>query len=138
MPSSAVQSVLFFRVYREAALPLYAAIVAELCGTSHLPFQLATTLEDIGQEFIRLAEQVNGELIQRGILDREVDADLTVEAQIDAILDCIAKKDHAAQPMGREGITPALTNETIQQALKIAFIMTHDLPIAGDATRAVI
>ncbi|MGT2480103.1 hypothetical protein ACU4GR_17470 [Methylobacterium oryzae CBMB20] len=37
MPSSAAQSVLFFRMYREAALPLYAAIVEDLCGSPHLP-----------------------------------------------------------------------------------------------------
>ncbi|WP_267353721.1 MULTISPECIES: hypothetical protein [unclassified Methylobacterium] len=57
MPSSPAHTVLFLRTYREAALPIYSGMVDELCGSPYLPFQLATTLEDIGQHFLRLADR---------------------------------------------------------------------------------
>lgn len=129
--SLATQSVLFFRVYREVALVLYAALVEEICNSPSLPYQLATTLEDIGQGFIKLADQVNDELDRRGLLDREVEAELTVEAQIEAFLACTfvargdPKSDASAEQEG------AVLNRTLfEQALRIALTMIHDLPIA--------
>ncbi|WP_091859605.1 hypothetical protein [Methylobacterium brachiatum] len=126
---------MFFRAYKEVAFPLYEALITELCGSPHLPFQLATTLEDIGQAFIRLAEQVNTTLKRRGILDLEVEADSTIEAQIEAILIRLAKEERLIRSPVRGQAIPALTNETVQQAIRIALLMTHDLPIAGEAAR---
>jgi hypothetical protein len=130
MPSSSAQSVLFFRVYREAALPLYAAMVEELCTSAHLPFQLATILEDIGQGFIRLADHVNAALEGRGLLGREVDPDLTVEAQIESLL---ARMLNGDQPATLDTIAQeyvGLNQAAFQDALRIALVMTHDLPLA--------
>ena len=128
MPSSAERSVLFFRTYREATLPLYAAVVEELCASQHLPFQLATVLEDIGQEFIRLGEKVNAALGRLGALEREVDADLTLEAQIDNAM--VQFTLRGSSPLGgAKNLVPALTDESFRQALRIALIMTHDLPV---------
>ncbi|WCS23695.1 hypothetical protein LOK46_21375 [Methylobacterium sp. NMS14P] len=130
MPSSAERSVLFFRTYREATLPLYAALVDELCASPHLPFQLATVLEDIGQDFIRLGETVNAALDRLGALEHGVDADLTVEAKIEAV---IARFTLAGlmKPVGEGSPGPAPTDESFRQALRIALVMTHDLPIVG-------
>ncbi|WP_375454124.1 hypothetical protein [uncultured Methylobacterium sp.] len=94
MSSLPSQSVLFFRIYREVTMPLYAAMITELCASPHLPFELETTLEDIGQKFIRLADEVNVELRRRGLLDREADPDDTVEAKIEG---------YAEAPHGRDG-----------------------------------
>ncbi|WP_139342615.1 hypothetical protein [Methylobacterium radiotolerans] len=129
MPSSAERSVLFFRIYREATLPLYAAVVEELCVSPHLPFQLATVLEDIGQEFIRLGALVNAALDRLGLLEHEVDADLTVEAQIDTVMSRLATSGpFMSTGCGYSG--SILTDATLQRALRMALIMTHDLPIA--------
>jgi hypothetical protein len=128
MSVSSAPTVLFFRVYREISLPLYAALVEQLCDSADLPFQLATVLEDIGQGFVRLGETVNAALARRGLLDREVDADLTVEARIDAILTRVAEADDAP------GL--ALSDELLQRALRIALQMTLDLPKAGLAASA--
>lgn len=133
MPSSAARSVLFFRTYREAALPLYAAVVEELCVSPHLPFQLATVLEDIGQDFIRLGETVNAALDRLGALEREVDADRTVEAQIEAVLRRVVNTDELLQGSGVDADGPALSRDVVQQALRLALHMTHDLPIASQA-----
>ncbi|MCB4802624.1 hypothetical protein QO001_002176 [Methylobacterium brachiatum] len=131
MPSTTAQSVLFFRVYREAALPLYDALVSDLCSSPHLPFQLATTLEDIGQAFIGFANAVNGELKRRGVLDQEVEPDQTIEAQIDALLARLVDGDSAVQAglIGR--VFPALKEEAVRRALKVALVTQHDLPIAA-------
>lgn len=131
MLTAPAQSVLFFRIYREAAFPLYAALVDDLCNSPHLPFQLATTLEDIGQGFMKLAEQINGELMQRGVLDQEVDADQTIEALIDALMAGLTSSGLAkwAPPDGSPLL--ALTDETLQRALRAALLMIHDLPIAA-------
>ncbi|MDH2310316.1 hypothetical protein [Methylobacterium brachiatum] len=136
MSTSAARSVLFFRVYREVALPLYTALVRELCDSSHLPFQLATTLEDIGQAFIGLAAEVNGELKRRGILDQEVEADQTIEAQIETLLTRLMDGDRPASLGGIERGLPALKTDILQQAIKIALVMTHDLPTAGKDNRS--
>lgn len=134
MPSSATHSVLFFRVLREAALPIVDSLIDELCGSSHLPFQLATTLEDIGQHFMRLAERVNGELNHRGLLDDEVDAERTVEAQIDNLLVWMCDSGlptlmnvagPSAQPVAM------LKHEAVRDAVRLALVMTHALPIAA-------
>ncbi len=135
MPSSAERSVLFFRTYREATLPLYAALVDELCASPHLPFQLATVLEDIGQDFIKLAETVNAALDRLGALDREVDADQTIEARIDAVMARLARIGSSMLSIadGQAGLI--LTDETFQRALRIALAMTYDLPIVGRGDR---
>ncbi|PJI55689.1 hypothetical protein CTI14_02640 [Methylobacterium radiotolerans] len=130
MPSSAERSVLFFRTYREATLPLYAALVDELCASPHLPFQLATVLEDIGQDFIKLAETVNAALNRLGALEREVDANLTLEAQIDAATAHFTLNE-SSRPAGEGSPRLLLTDESFRQALRIALVMTHDLPIIG-------
>ncbi|MFF9551088.1 hypothetical protein [Methylobacterium fujisawaense] len=122
---------LFFRTYCEAALPLYSALVTDLCGSSQLPFQLATTLEDIGQGFMRLAEEVNGELARRGLLDLEADAELCIEAQIETVMTRFAASGLATRTDTDRHLSPALTVESFRQALRIALVMTHDLPIAG-------
>lgn len=130
MPASTERSVLFFRIYLEVTLPLYAAVVEELCASPHLPFQLATVLEDIGQEFIRLGALVNAALDRLGLLEHEVDADLTVEAQIDTVMSSLATSEpFMSAGCGHSG--SILTDATLQRALRIALIMTHDLPIAG-------
>jgi hypothetical protein len=126
---SSTPTILFFRVYREAALPLYAALVEQLCDSADLPFQLATVLEDIGQEFIRLGASVNAALERLGVLEREVDADLTVEAQIDALLAQLPL-DRLSSPADH-GIPGLMSiDESLRQALRIALVMTHDLPVA--------
>ncbi len=131
MPSSAERSVLFFRTYREATLPLYAALVDELCASPHLPFQLATVLEDIGQDFIKLAETVNGELERRGLLEYETEAEQTIEAKIDAFLAClfVAHRDPMSDTLG-EAANAGLDRALVEQALKTALTMMHDLPVA--------
>lgn len=129
MPTSAAQSILLFRTYREAILPFYASVVEELCASPHLPFQLATVLEDIGQQFMKLGEMVNAALDRLGVLEREVDADSTIEAQIDAAMACFTP-DMVSTAAGDGSPSLALTNESFRQALRIALVMTHDLPIA--------
>lgn len=131
MPSAAARSVLFFRTYREATLPLYAALVDELCASPHLPLQLATVLEDIGQEFIKLAETVNAALNRLGALDHEVDADLTIEARVNAVMARFARIGSSMLSIADGQAAPALTDESFRQALRIALVMIHDLPIAG-------
>lgn len=131
MPSAAARSVLFFRTYREATLPLYAALVDELCASPHLPLQLATVLEDIGQEFIKLAETVNAALNRLGALDHEVDADLTIEARVDAVMARFARIGSSMLSIADGQAGPALNDESFRQALRIALVMIHDLPIAG-------
>ncbi|MEL6064273.1 MULTISPECIES: hypothetical protein [unclassified Methylobacterium] len=133
MTSSATHSVLFFRAFREAALPILDSLVDELCGSPHLPFQLATTLEDIGQHFIRLAEQVNDTLDQRGLLGDEVDADLTVESRIDNLLMWMCDSGlptlmNAAGP-GAQPIS-MLKHEAVREAVRLALVMTQSLPVA--------
>lgn len=130
MPSSVELSVLFFRTYREATLPLYAAVVEELCASPHLPFQLATVLEDIGQDFIKLGETVNAALNRLGVLEREVEADLTVEAEIDALMAQFTRGG-LSLPVGGGNPGQASTEANFQRALRIALIMTHDLPLNG-------
>lgn len=130
MPTSAARSVLFFRTHREATLPFYATVVEELCLSPHLPFQLATVLEDIGQEFMKLGETVNAALDRLGALEREVDADTTIEAQIDAVMARFTPGRFSTSGTdGHSGST--LTDESFRQALRLALVMTHDLPIAG-------
>lgn len=130
MPSSAERSVLFFRIYREATLPLYAAVVEELCASPHLPFQLATVLEDIGQDFLKLGETVNAALARLGALKHEVDANLTLEAQIDAAM-ARFELSESSRPAGEGSPGLVLTDESVRQALRIALVMTHDLPLVG-------
>jgi hypothetical protein len=129
--SLATQSVIFFRVYREVALVLYTNLVEDLCSSPSLPYQLATTLEDIGQGFMKLAERVNGELERRGLLEYEAEAEETIEAKIEAFLAglFVAHRDPVSDTpveVADAGLNWAL----VEQALKIALTMTHDLPIA--------
>lgn len=116
-------------------MPLYDNLIDNLCASEHLPFQLATILEDIGQAFIRLADQVNGELARRGVLGQEVEADLTTEAQIDAILARLGDDDPSMRAGSIERAFPALKDEAVRRALKIALIAQHGLPIAPDVGR---
>jgi hypothetical protein len=125
MPSSSEHSVLFFRVYREAAIPLYGVLVDELCRSPHLPFQFATVLEDIGQAFIRFAEQANEALAERGLLDQEVEAESTVEARIEALV------AQWADAGARGGAGLMLEADAVRAAVKIALVLTQGLPLAG-------
>lgn len=133
MPSSPAHTVLFLRTYREAALPIYSGMVDELCGSPYLPFQLATTLEDIGQHFLRRAEQVNGELERRGLLDAEVDADLTVEARIENLLGWMCESGLPSL-MNADGPSAPpvsmLKHEAVRDAVRLALVMTQSLPVA--------
>lgn len=128
--SLAAQSVPFFRVYREVTLALYTTLVEELCSSPGLPYQFATTLEDIGQGFMKLADRVNGELERRSLLDREVEAEHTVEAKIEAFLACtfVTHRDPLSNMPG-EAANAGLDWALVEQALKIALTMTHDLPV---------
>ncbi|MEK6298993.1 MAG: hypothetical protein V4793_48160, partial [Paraburkholderia tropica] len=110
-------------------------LVDELCASPHLPFQLATVLEDIGQDFIKLAETVNAALNRLGALDREVDPDRTIEARIDAVMARLARIGSSMLSIadGQPGLI--LTDETFQQALRIALAMTYDLPIVGSGAQ---
>ncbi|MCJ2050284.1 hypothetical protein [Methylobacterium sp. J-070] len=131
MSVSSAPTVLFFRVYREISLPLYTALVEQLCHSADLPFQLATVLEDIGQGFIRLGETVNAALARRGLLDREVDADLTVEARIEAVM-ADGTLSELIKRLTADGHRDSmLTEESIRQAFGVGFVLTHDLPLAG-------
>ena len=136
MPSSPTHTVLYFRTYRETALPIYGAMVDELCASPHLPFQLATALEDIGQHFLRLAEQVSGELERRGLLHAEVDADLTVEARIDDLLGWMCESGlptlmNAAGPSSPP--VAMLKHRAVRDAVRLALVMTQALPLAGSS-----
>lgn len=120
-------AVLFFRTYREVQLPLYTAMVNSLCASQQLPHELATTLEDIGQVFVQLSERLNAELIRRGVFDDEADADGTVEARINAMVEAAVSRSNKGRM--KDGSNP-FQDEVFVQAIRTALVMVHDLPIA--------
>ncbi|WP_375465576.1 hypothetical protein [uncultured Methylobacterium sp.] len=127
MPSRPSQSVLFFRLYREVTVPLYADMVAQICASPDLPLELATIMEDIGHEFIGFGSALNAELVRRGLLDEVADADQTVEARIDALVEEITAR---REPPRSRGAGRLLSQASTQQALKAALVMALDLPSA--------
>lgn len=124
------QSVLFFRLYREVTVPLYAGMVERICASPEMPFELATTLEDIGQAFIRFAETLNAELLRRGILDDEVEADGTVEAGIEALVETITAQPRRGRADSDDRLRALMADPSTHQAIKAALVMVQDLPIA--------
>lgn len=130
MSSLSSKSVLFFRVYREVTVPLYAGMVEQVCASPDLPMELATTLEDIGQEFIGFAAALNEELLRRGILGDVADADQTVEARIDALVERITASGKALTSRRSLPVGAFLSEASTRQALKAALAMVWDLPSA--------
>ncbi len=74
---------LYFRTYMHTVFPLQASIVESMCKAPRVPHELATVLEDIGQAYCRLADELNAELIRRKELSDEAEADDTAEAKIE-------------------------------------------------------
>ncbi|MGN8093658.1 hypothetical protein [Methylobacterium sp. 22177] len=65
-----------------------------------------------------------------GALKREVDANLTLEAQIDAAMARFTL-DGSSRPAGEGSPGLLLTVASFRQALRIALVTTHTLPTAG-------
>jgi len=74
---------LYFRTHIHTVFPLHAALVEAMCKAPRVPLELATVLEDIGQGYCRLADEVNAELKRRNELGDEPDYEDTAEARID-------------------------------------------------------
>ncbi len=109
----------------------------DLCGSPHLPFQLATTLEDIGQGFVRLAEQINDRLKRRGLLDQGRSKRTGPSRRISERLLAGMRAGGETAPFTGVALRGSvLSPEAIREAFKLALIMTHDLPIPGAALTA--
>lgn len=58
-----------------------------MCRGPRIPLALATALEDIGQGYCRLADEVNAELVKRNELRNEPDSEDTAEARINECIE---------------------------------------------------
>ncbi|WP_342150391.1 hypothetical protein [Methylorubrum sp. SB2] len=73
---------LYFRSLLDVAVPLHRCLVEEMCQSGKPPLELATRLEDIGQAFIAMAQDLAGALIDQGRMADEPDPDDYAEARI--------------------------------------------------------
>lgn len=119
------QTELYFRTHIHTVLPLHAALVEAMCRAPRVPQELATVLEDIGQGYCRLADDLNAELIRRGELAVASQAeDEGAETRIDAFVErLIASLGHIEFADGQ------------RLSARHAF-EAHD--VAGDALRTVL
>ncbi|MCJ2082071.1 hypothetical protein [Methylobacterium sp. J-090] len=91
---------LYFRTYLHTVMPLHRSLVEEMCGSPDLPLELATALEDIGQRYMDLADDLNRELIRRGQLNHEPDPEDSGEARIEEFLDSLMARAGGLPPFG--------------------------------------
>lgn len=81
------QAELVFRTHVHTVLPLHASLVEAMCKAPRLPKELATVLEDIGQCYCGLADQLNAELVHRNELNAGPEAEDSDEMRIDAFVE---------------------------------------------------
>ena len=85
---------LHFRSYLHTVMPLHESLVAEMCAQPKPPLELATVLEDIGQQYMALADRLARALIEKDRLVEEPETDDATETQLDAFVEAlIAKAD---------------------------------------------
>ena len=96
-------SELYFRTYLHTVMPLHAALVEAMCSGAEVPLELATVLEDIGQGYIRLAEDLNQELARRDELRLEPEVEDAGETRIEAFVKGLVAR--AGKLKARDGRT---------------------------------
>lgn len=126
---------LHFRSYLYTVMPLYESLIEEMCAQPEPPLELATTLEDIGQHYMGLADRLNQALIEKGRLAAEPDADDSTEALVDAfVLRLIAKAGvvklrDGSRVQGSEALS---ASPFVADALRAALLVAHS---AGGSSR---
>lgn len=83
---------LHFRSYLHTVMPLHESLVAEMCAQPKPPLELATILEDIGQQYMALADRLARALIEKDHLVEEADTDAATEAQLDRFVEAVIAK----------------------------------------------
>ncbi len=117
---------LYFRTYMHTVFPLHAVLIETMCKAPRVPHELATVLEDIGQGYCRLADELNAELIRRNELSDETDADDTAEARIDEFVrTALAGLGQIAFVDGRtlDGRQAAEAHPAVASALQAALLI---------------
>ena len=83
---------LHFRSYLHTVMPLHESLVAEMCAQPKPPLELATVLEDIGQQYMALADRLARALIEKDRLVEEPETDDATETQLDAFVAALSAK----------------------------------------------
>lgn len=65
------QAETYLRLYLHTTVPMHGSMVEAMCRSANPPLELATVLEDIGHCYIKMAADLNGEIIRSGRIDDE-------------------------------------------------------------------
>ncbi len=131
---------LYFRTYMHTVFPLHAVLVESMCKAPRVPHELATVLEDIGQGYCRLAEDLNAELIRRKELSAEAEADDTAEARIDEFIQtALAGLGQVTFVDGRavDGRQAAEEHPIVASSLRTALLIANAKRSSGASAEAI-
>lgn len=117
------QAELYFRTMLHTIVPLHRALIDEMRKTPSPPLELATRLEDIGHEYIQMANDLARTLIESGQIDREPDPDDYAETRIEAFARRLIAKSGVvrfADGSRLDGASALAAAPVVEEAIKTA------------------